>query len=812
MFKSYVQLALRNLLKHRLYAVINIFGLTIGLMVFLLGEFLAAYEYNHDNMFSARDQIYVAGAIIGPNINIGIDKADSVHTALAPLLDAELDDDVLIARTIDREMVLSKDNDNYLQRMHFVDKEFFRIFDFTYLYGDESSLDQKEGIVLTRDMAKKFFGRVDVLGETVRIKNSQDLYVTAVIENLPKDTHFNSSIILRKSLDIIASIDMLSDVTNFEGDWFNLSFNADRTYILLPWNRNEAWLQQQLSAVYERHAPPFAKEFVTGVKVYPLVDVNTFVWDAAGLPIIESVRVLGLLVLLIACVNYTNLATAQNFSRTREVGLRKAFGATPMQLLTQFLVESLTLASVSLLLALVAIEMLLPVYNSLAGKHVVLNYVDALPMLISVVVVVALLAGAYPAFLITRLNPIDSLHNSMLKGRKGGLFRSVMIGGQFAISIFMLSIVLIVHYQNMKVEEESHIFPKSQIVVMDNIGWDEIKPHHETLRQELKEIDGVEQVSLSSTVPFSQNSNVIKVTSIKGDESNVIAIDQLSVDYDFFDLYGVDFLAGRDFDQTITNDAYRDSSSQLNVVINQMAAKKLGIENDPIGKTFYNTTDPDRGGLEASSLQFNVVGLIPDLNIRGLYNSVQPYVFFIRPENHVRASVRISADADFQSVLQKIDVAWESVIPGHPISRSFLDDIFNDVFIIFESMNQALAVFSAIALDLALIGLFGLAAFMAKLKTKEIGMRKVLGANIFQIVRLLIWQFSIPVMWSLLVAIPLAYFASNIYLNFFADRISFVPVLIGVSCVAGILLSWMIVAGHAIKIAGANPIHALRYE
>ena len=814
MYSNYIKLALRNMAKNRLYAFINIAGLAIGLAVFLFGSILASYERDHDSMFSKRDQTFTAGSVFSADADIGVLETDSIYTAMAPLLLAEEGGLETVARTVSREFLVSvgQSNDSYYQPVTFSDKELTRIFDFEFLYGDITALDDPIGIVLSESLAQKFFGRADVVGELLTLDHEHDFRVTGVIENIPADSHFNSSLLQDQGDRIFASLVRLGPIRddfNFDEDWGNLSM-GDLTYMLLPDDKDQRWLSDLVNAVYQRNAPEGQVDFIPELRVRPLVESNTMIWDAMGIPAIDTIRLLGLLVLIIACVNYTNLATAQSLGRAREVGLRKTFGAGQRQLLVQFLVESLTTAALAMLLALAVLELVVPAFNQWSGKLVSLHYVSIAPFLLVTTLAVGVLAGAYPAYLITRSSPIDSLRNSMLKGNRGNLFRSVMIGSQFAISIFMLASVMVMYFQNQEVEKSSNIFPKSSIVILDRVSVDVIRERLETMRQQLIAIPGVENVTYSSQVPFEQSNSASTVSLIKGDDAAAVSINRIIIDEGFLETYDIPLLGGRTLSRGIANDVRAEDAEQVNVLANELAIQSIGFDSPEaaLGQSFYSTRDEED---EDPITQFTIVGFIPDQNFQGLHNKIKPTIFMISPRWLRTASVRVQT-ANLSQTLQEIERVWEEVNPDYPIQQRFLDDVFGEVYVVFQTMNRVLAGFALVALCLALIGLFGLAAFMAERRTREIGIRKVLGARVDQIARLLVWQFSIPVLWSLLIAMPAAYAASGLYLNFFSERILILPLIIVLASVMGLVAAWLIVAGHAIKIATASPIQSLRYE
>lgn len=385
--------------------------------------------------------------------------------------------------------------------------------------------------------------------------------------------------------------------------------------------------------------------------------------------------------------------------------------------------------------------------------------------------------------------------------------RSFMIGAQFAISAFMLALVTIVYMQNEKTNESSYVFPRAEIYTIDRLRVEGINDRLDTLRNELDALPNVEGVAFSSQVPFEQNSSMIGVSLQRSDKAGQFDLMRLRMSPEFLDVYGIPLLAGRELTRDIKNDTRTPESETINVLVNELALSQLGVVEpiDAINKRFYSLEE------ERSEYEFIVVGVVPTQNILGLFNKEKAWMYQYAPASLRIGSIRISG-GNFRQTVAGIEDVWDRVIPEYPIQGRFLDDVFNDFYDILRYMNMALAGFAFVALSLALIGLFGLAAFMAAQRTKEIGIRKVHGASSMQIARLLVWQFSRPILWALVVALPAAYFGSSAYLNFFSDRIdSPIPILI-VSGAIAVLLAWLTIAGHAIRIARSNPIGALRYE
>lgn len=808
MFSNYVLIALRNISKNKLYAVINIVGLAMGLAIYIFANVLADYERTHDTNWANVNNIYTIGITFNPKANVGIKEADGTQSALGPILEAELSDIELVARTIGREFLVSVGADNFYESTRFADPEFLTIFDFDYVYGDSSALDNTTNVLLTQTMATKLFGDENPIGKTLSLDHENDLTVSAVIKDVPLNTHFASGIIMSAPMGIIIPMDAMKRITEFDpdSDWGNISI-GNMTYVLLPDHLDGAWLKDQVDGIQKRMVPEERAEIMIDFTVNRLQDANLFLWRAFNLPVMTILKFLGLMVLIVACINYTNLATAQSMSRTREVGLRKTMGASRKQLLFQFMIESLTIASLATAAALAIVEISIPAFNSATGKAMAIGYLDILPWVLFSTLMVGLLAGAYPAMLITKTHPIDALRDSNRKGAKGTRFRSLMIGTQFFVSVMLLAMVSVLFMQNQKVEEASNIYPKESVYTISRIGVKSIEDRHETLRNEMVNLPGVMNVSFSSQVPFEQNNSSFTATPEQANEAKSFSVNILRADHDFLETYNIPILAGRSLNREIARDTYIKEVNIVNVLVNEMAASNLGFTSneDALGSEFYDVEEGEE------TTVYSIVGVLPDQNILGFHNTIKPWVFFAWPDQYRVMSIRLTGD-NISDTVKEIENVWDRIVPDYPMQGAHLNEKFREIFKVFRGANAALAGFAMLALLLALIGLFGLAAFMAEQRTKEIGIRKVMGASSLQIVKLLVLKFSKPVIIAAPLALILAFLGAQQYLNFFADRIDDPYWIVLASGVVAIFIAWVTVAAHAIKVARANPINALHYE
>jgi putative ABC transport system permease protein len=814
MFRNYLLTAWRNIVKNRIYTLVNILCLVVGLTVFVFGTMLMNYERHYDTFFANVERVMTVGTVFTPEANIGMKEIDGTYSAVMPLIASQLPEISATARTFRREFLFTEGDNDYYEHLYFADPAFTDILQFNYIEGDASALQDPRGLVVTESMAKKYFGQGPFLGRVLTLDHQFEMHITGVVEDLPKDSHLNSSIINSDgdfaAVGPIAALEALEEF-DLQGGWNNLS-NGELTYVLLPEGKTQAWLQTALDGIYASHTPEDQKDFIASFRVRPMGNLNTAIWDMIGLPMIESVQLLALLVLIVAIVNYTNLATAQSLGRAREVGLRKTMGASRLQLLQQFLVESITFVAIAMLITLVVLEFLVPAFNTAAGRNLEINYREVMIWLVATTIIVGVVAGAYPAYMITRTTPIEALRSGKAVSGGGGLFRSLMLGLQFTISIFMLGMVMVFYFQNIRIEASGSIFPRSEVYNLERLDVEELRGRHELLLNEVSALPGVEHMAYSHQIPFQQSNSSGNMGLIKGDEQSAINIMNIVISPDFFKVYDLPLLAGRQLSEQYADDFLQEGNTRLNVIVNELAVERFGFASPQaaIGATFFDY--PDASGADAREPRAHtIVGVVPAINFQGFHNAIKPMMYWAVPKYYRIASLRIKA-GNMVSTIDDVERVWKQVIPDYPIQGKFLNETFDDTFSIFRDISKVMAGFAFLATALSMMGLFGVAAFMAAQRTREIGIRKVMGASIPQIIKLLIWQFSKPVVWGLLFALPLTYLASGLYLDFFADKVPYRQVLIVIAGGLSVIFAWSVVAVHAIRIARLNPIYALRYE
>lgn len=820
MFKNYLTSALRNFWKNKLYSFINIGGLAIGLTVFVFANLYANYESTHDAFFENSERIYTVRTDVNPAAKLGVVSINTVYTAVAPFMRQDIPEIEKIARLTWTDLIINRDEVKFYQQVHMVEPEFLDIFKFDYIQGQaEGALADNNSTILTEATAIKYFGRTNVLGETLTLNNERDLRVTAVIRDLPMNTHLSGNMLDEEHMEMLVNLNIFLDVFNVEtvDNWSNLSI-SQRTYALLPAGVTGESLEERLDAIIDRYGDENTREIVSSIGFRPLQDMNLLIWTAIGIPGIFIMRFLGLLVLGIACINFINLATAQALGRAREIGIRKTMGASRTRLAVQFLVEAVVLSFFALLIAVAVIEYALPAFNTAVGKAMTFSYFTDLRMmgfLFLTVIGVGLFSGSFPAFLLARLDASQALHGTMALGKWSVRLRKFLVVSQNAFSVFLIITVLISYNQTQAIQNKDLGFDASNTITLLRTNRVGVNENYETLKNEFSRVPGVVSVTGSSQYPYEQSNSSGKFSLTPGDEASALTIQLIRADYNFLETFSIPLLAGRHLSENFSNDAIprgsdRDAGGTVNVIINTLAAKQFGwtTPENAIGETFFGISANGQG------YSYVVAGVSENALFQGFHNEQKPFIFIVNPEYF--GAIEIKYDpAMLDSTVAGVEAAWNQIVPDFPIIRSSLDEAFQDVFSIFTGINKALIGFSLMALLIATIGLFGLSAFMAEKRIREVGIRKTFGASTGKIVKLLIFQFSRPVLWAIIFGWVLAYLAQTQYLQFFADPPSFgfgFAMIFLAGGVFSIVLAWITVGANAYRAANSKPVDSLHYE
>lgn len=831
MFRNYLITAWRNIIKNGIFSVINIFGLAIGLMSCILIMLFVRQETGFDSWLADSDRLVrMHTSYSMPNR----DKFETVRSAgsmMPAIRDYAKNEVETGVRFIQFGITVRKDEDAFAEQATMVDGSFFSLFDLPFVHGSKtSSFNKPMDLIITERLALKYFGRIDVVGETLTIccvaSNTSEVAITGVIKNLPEATHLNTEMIVRlqpllfseddgtlhtwTSLNVYTYFKLMPNVT-MEQFQQRINYWMDNESPLRDmFDNNETvtdFIQQRLMHVPDLHLN--AKRHAGNMgDLTPMGDSN----------MIRTFIVVAGLVLLIACINFMNLSTAKASKRAREVAMRKVLGASRIQVALQFLGEAIAIVILSLLFALVAVEVVLPFYNELLGKTLELRLFSDPALLLSlflVAILVGLGAGMYPALYLSKFLPGQILKSTKsVESKNSTKMRSLLVIFQFSISIILVISTLVVYGQTVFSNNIDVGYQSDNKLVLN------VRPAREnlaSLKQELLTLPEISSVVYSSESPTqdNENNNYFKLleTHSDGVANEQVLLNYHNMGFGFFEAYKVTPIAGRLFDEDYGSDEINlvpENSTEPgkgSVILNETALKEFGFSNaeQAIGKTLAHEV---RG-----KQNLTIIGVIPDIYFRSIKFDVRATAYTLNPTRLRAASLTFSTD-NVSALLNKIEVIWKRNVPMQPIELEFLSEMMKAQYNDEKTTAQLFLVFSLLAVTIACLGLYGLSAFTVERRTKEIGIRKVMGASVKDIVSLLIWQFSKPVAIANLVAWPIAAYLMLSWLESFPYRINelwLIPICLAVGLLS-LLIAWSTVGGNAAKVARKNPIKALRYE
>lgn len=822
MLGNYLTVALRNIARHKLYSFINIAGLAVGLACVIFIILFIRDELSFDKWLPGSDDLYrvdVAAQLPGNPP----DKFALAPFPLPALMKDHLPEVTAMTRLWPTRMTVQIGDRQFLEEVNEVDANFFTVLGLPLVAGDPGQVLQRpESIVLSQALARKYFGAADPVGRILVVSRPgcdgkqvdcpevASLRVTGVMRDVPYNTQFKAQAVIPHT----SPADRIGEEA--KKAWFR--FNGFG-YVRLAPGSNPSLVAAKFAPVMDRMVDLFAE---TGIRRPPsqILQVELVRFRDAHMSSHTGVRVppgswttlyglgvIGLVILLAACFNFTNLATARAMTRAREIGLRKCVGASRRQVATQFLGESVFMALVALIFALALVEILMPAYDAFLERPITLRYLQDWPLLLVVVLVAAaagLVSGIYPALVLSGFRPVTALRSNQSGQAGSGRLRSALVVLQFSVSIALAIVTFVVFSQIDFARDQELGFRRDNILV---IGTGRMTlDARESFMAQLRAHPGVTAAALSADTPFSQSMR-IETVQVPGQPA-ALTPELLQITPEFIDLYGLKLAAGRLLsdkrgeDSVIhDSDAHNDGH---NILINEAAARYLGFTvPGAVGKTIRQG-DQFKNGL-------HIVGVLRDAGFRGARKTVPPTMFFNDRKYANVISVRLTGH-DVSRVLSFVDGTWRRMMPSFAISRFFLDDSFEDLYRADVKQGEMFATFVAIAIAISALGLFGLVAFSAERRTQEIGIRKVFGARTRDLVGLLLWQFSIPVVVANVIAWPLAWYYLNGWLQGFSYRIALSPVYFAAAGFAALLIAWLTVIGHALRIARTNPIHALRTE
>lgn len=799
MFKNLLKIAIRSILKDRTYTAINVLGLTIGITCSLFLLMYIIDELSYDRYHKNADNIYrIVSNIKEP------DNAFTWAVAQIPLAE-ELRDNYPEVKNAVRffgtGQTLYKHGDVEFTESDFflADSTAFDMFSYEWISGDiETALDNPFSIVVTEKIAKKYFGDVTkALGETLQNRQGENFKVTGVMKDVPLNSHFIFDALISRNTR-----------PQFQGSWGNFGVF---TYIQLPELYDLNKMQASLDTVIKQRVNPIFDQFNIKIKyeMQRITDIHLHskIQDEAeaggDISYIYIFGAVAAFMLIIACINYMNLATARSATRAKEVGVRKVMGSQRVQLISQFLTESIVLAVAALVVSLILIYALLPAFNALSSKQLPFNYIlqpKVLFGLLGIVLFVGIIGGSYPAFYLSGFNPVNVLKGKLAS--KGGsvLFRKALVVSQFAISIFMLISTLIVFDQLQFLRSKDLGFDKERVVRI-RLSNNELRQKSQALVDRLKQVKEVAGVGMATSSPgLGIGKNLMKVEDNEGKMVDR-GVDQYSADFDFVKTMGMEIVQGRDFSRDVASD------TTYAVLVNESMVKRMAW-TDPIGKKFvFQGAGPNNEDIER-----RVVGVIKDYHQNSLYDAIEPLMIILNDNNYF-VFVR-TEEGDVKQSLAGVEKAWKEIFPTYTFEFDFLDQDFNSQYQADEKRSQIFTAFSGLTIVIACLGLLGLAAFTTAQRTKEIGVRKVIGANVNSLILLVSKEFFLLVGIGLVLAIPGSWYFTESWLQNFAYRIELSGewLTFVIAALLAFVITLLTVSFHVIRAASANPVTSLRDE
>ncbi|SDF58735.1 putative ABC transport system permease protein [Mucilaginibacter pineti] len=796
MIKNFIKTAFRSLLKNKGFTFINVAGLALGLAGCLLIVFYVVDELSYDRYNTKFESIY--------RVNSDL-KYGGVVTSFAivapPLADAlkhnfpEVEEAVRISPALN--IRFKNGNEEIAEdKVIYCDPSIFDVFTLPMIDGDpKTALNDPNAIVITEAAAKKYFNKTNVAGQTLTINNDSIPHkITGVIKNIPTQSHFTADFFLS-----ILSQESANDKT------FNhFSFS---TYVLLKPGADYEKLQAKFPELMRRslgssmNIDKFEKSGnYIRINLTPLKDIHLQsnrqreLSANGNIQYVYIFSAIALFILVLACINFMNLSTARSANRAREVGVRKVLGSSRWYLIAQFISESLMVTFVATLVAVLAAWLLLPVFNQLSGKSMAINlqtFTWLSPAVLIIVVVVGVLSGSYPAFFLSAFQPADVLKGKISSGFKGGVLRSFLVVFQFSISIFLIIGTLVIYNQLKYIQNKDLGFNRDQLLIVKNVN---ALNDPKILKQEIKQLPGVADATLSAYYP----TNVVRFpNSVSSDQKTGLLTEYWSVDEDYLHTMGMHLSMGRYFSGQFAS----DSSA---MVINQAAANMLGYTNDVLNKPLY-------AGQDNNKRTYHIIGVVKDFNYSSLRDNIGPLVMVMNQDWRTSLCIKVSTK-NLPAFLAQAQHIWKTLAPTQQFEYTFMDEDFDALYRTKQRMGQLFLIFTTLAIVIACLGLFGLAAYAAEQRNKEIGIRKVLGASVSAIVTMLSKDFIKLVLISFAIAAPLAWFAMYKWLQGFAYRQEMQWWMLPAAGLGAVLIAFVTISSQSFKAAIANPVDSLKNE
>ncbi|HZJ58791.1 MAG TPA: ABC transporter permease [Chitinophagaceae bacterium] len=795
MIKNLFLVAIRNFRRDKWYSLLNILGLTIGIAFSLFLLFYIKDELSYDRYNEKAGRIY--------RINANIKEADKdtmrwavTPFPMGPALSKDYPEVEEAVRFVSNGKTLYKNGEIrlYEDKVFFADSNLFRVFTYKFIEGNpQTALVAPNSMVLTQSVAEKFFGKTKpYIGKTLENASGDVYKITAVIRDVPRNSHIRFNIVMSKS----------SLPADFANNWGGFGFY---TYVLLKPNTSAAAFEKKLLPVYDKYLASIFAQFNIRMRfsVQPISSIhlhstmNNEPEELGSTSYIYIFSAVAFFMLLIACINYMNLTTARSARRSKEIGIRKVTGSSKLQLVAQFLIESTLTAFFAFLLSIGAIALLLPTFNSLSGKFISFSTLlepGTILIILAVVVFTGLVGGSYPAFYLSKFNPINVLKGTLSKGSSNVTLRRSLVVIQFSISMIMLICTWVVYGQLKYLRSKDLGFNKDQVLTISANTDRDVKGKVLAFKNDMRTNPQISSVSTSQGVPGSGiNFSLFSIESKNGFVDK--GVDCYGVDEDYFKTLGMKIVKGRNFSGL--------PDTLHSIIVNENMVKEFSWGDNAIGKRVKFPGDTSGKYLE-------VVGVVKDFNQKSLYNPIAPLLLYYRPNNN---SIQLKLDAkDISSTVAKVEKSWKGFFPDLPFQYTFLDRDFDSQYVADQKRGKIFVAFSALTILITCLGLLGLIAFTTEQRQKEISIRKVMGANAGQIVPLIIRNFLALIGLSCIVAFPVAWYFMDKWLKIFTYNTGLAVTPFILSACAVLLLTLLTVIFHTLKAALANPVRALRTE
>ncbi len=787
---NYLKVALRNFNHYKGYSLINISGLAVGFTCLLIIGMLVHFELSYDKFHTNAENIY--RVYTEANRPSGLFTMAPVPFPMGPAIENEVPEIKRAVRISEKDYLFSNGDNQFYESVEFVDKNFLDVFSFNLIKGfaNEQILSEPNSVVISEKVSEKYFGDEDPIGKTFLVDNKHNFKVTGVVENKPG----NSSI----PYNILGSINTLENLGYKRINNWN-SYGNDYLFLLLNESAKIKETEHKINTVMDKYLGDSKDRFHYRLQPIKEIHFSNFNYDLARtIPpaMIYVLGIIGFFIILIACFNFINLSTARAAHRSREIGIRKVVGANRIQLIKQFLGEAFLTTLIAFLFAIAMARFFIPEINSLLRTGLSLK-VFGEPVFIGlaalILLLTALLAGGYPALVLSNYKPAGVLKNLSVGRKKGYSLRAALVTAQFAIAVFLITGTLTVYSQIDFVINKDLGFIKDRSYVL-RFYDKKITEKGSVLKNSILQIPDVVKATFSSGTPASNTTDRSNFNPVGGTKADEQHLQILEVDYDFFDTYGFEVIEGRKFSKEYISDS-------VNILLNETAAKKFGWES-VLGK-FITPGDSDT--------KLKIIGKVNDFHYSSLRENIWPIMLRLNNNGNRFLTIQLSGNNTAETV-QKIKDVYSAFSPNYPVDSFFINESFERYYRVESVMGKMLTAFTMITIFISCIGILGLASFTVERKSKEIGIRKVIGVSVTGIILMISKEFIKWILIANVIVLPLAYLAMNSWLNNFAYRVEFNYAIFGMTFCISLIVTVITVGYHSARAAFANPVEALKYE